>query len=705
MATRNTQHATRKSVLIGLMLCLIVLTFTALSMTRVRRNFESNTRDQGAYLQLGLDIRARQALTDGNRQPLYPALMSLFAEREWAYFTRAKLLSLGLGLAVLIAVFVLTARLANADVALLATLLVAVGERFLHASSQVMVETLLTLLFFLTWYFVVSQTSEVSENFGSLPWTVAGLCAGLAYLAKGTGQLLLIAVVLTAVITHRRRALTHRPLWAFVLAYFAVASVLLVYNARVYGNPFYNINTAHVMWLDTWEEVRVADKSALPTALTYLRTHSLGDVVRREWHGLGVVWGDVVAALAPLRAGALKRFLDSWWGVLAVAVALGGVALHRRRRPAVGQVGNFSREKLTFTLTLFALSYGLFAWYAQVASGPRFWLPVVPIIAVFLAEMAYSLGRDVPLPARLKPWAYGAVYAGLGAWLLALGAAYVPHLLDDPFASDRARNADVDAVLGWLAEGVAPGTVVIYGPSHSLPTWKYSDRLAFAEIPSDLAGWDGLQAYLHQRGARWLILDSQMLVRRDTMLGGHFGTYGGQIYFKTPPAGWALAYPYRGVPCDQCIFKLLDVEPIQHPLSIALGDHIRLLGYDLDAGTHNTQHATRDTQHAIRLTLYWQATDEITADYTVFTHLLGPGGRVRGQTDSQPIRGLWPTSRWLPGQTVADRYELTLAADAPPGDYRLEVGMYLLETMERLPVAGDTSGQNAVVLGTITVTD
>jgi hypothetical protein len=41
---------------------------------------------------------------------------------------------------------------------------------------------------------------------------------------------------------------------------------------------------------------------------------------------------------------------------------------------------------------------------------------------------------------------------------------------------------------------------------------------------------------------------------------------------------------------------------------------------------------------------------------------------------------------------IPDEYSLALPADAPPGDYGLEVGMYLLETAGRLE-AYDAAGQ------------
>ena len=37
---------------------------------------------------------------------------------------------------------------------------------------------------------------------------------------------------------------------------------------------------------------------------------------------------------------------------------------------------------------------------------------------------------------------------------------------------------------------------------------------------------------------------------------------------------------------------------------------------------------------------------------------------------------------------IRDEYTLDVPASLPPGDYRIEVGMYDPQTLERLPVAG-----------------
>jgi hypothetical protein len=80
------------------------------------------------------------------------------------------------------------------------------------------------------------------------------------------------------------------------------------------------------------------------------------------------------------------------------------------------------------------------------------------------------------------------------------------------------------------------------------------------------------------------------------------------------------------------------------------------------------------------------------AGYTVFTHLLDGESRIWGQQDSVPKAGTYPTTLWVEGEVVADEYEIVVKPDAPPGQYVIEVGMYLAQSGERLPVL-DELGQ------------
>jgi hypothetical protein len=78
----------------------------------------------------------------------------------------------------------------------------------------------------------------------------------------------------------------------------------------------------------------------------------------------------------------------------------------------------------------------------------------------------------------------------------------------------------------------------------------------------------------------------------------------------------------------------------------------------------------------------------------LFVQLLAPDGTLKGQIDVWPRDGTHPTSRWREGEIVEDTYVVHVDQDAPPGDYTIAIGWYLLETMERLPIL-DAEG-NAV---------
>jgi hypothetical protein len=142
----------------------------------------------------------------------------------------------------------------------------------------------------------------------------------------------------------------------------------------------------------------------------------------------------------------------------------------------------------------------------------------------------------------------------------------------------------------------------------------------------------------------------------------------------------------------------------QHSLEVNLGDKVRLLGYDLTAESY-------EPGQVIGLTLYWQALMAMEEDYTVFTHLLGPynplaNGPTWGGHDSPPGGGTYPTTVWEAGEIVIDEYRMPIQADAPLGEYQLEVGMYHLATMERLPVLDDSGAvrDDRILLGTLQLT-
>jgi hypothetical protein len=139
------------------------------------------------------------------------------------------------------------------------------------------------------------------------------------------------------------------------------------------------------------------------------------------------------------------------------------------------------------------------------------------------------------------------------------------------------------------------------------------------------------------------------------------------------------------------------VPAIAHPLSAQLGDGVRLLGYDLKpADGSNVPRAGVN----LRVTLYWQCIQPMDTSYTVFCHLAGADGKLGPQQDDLPCLGKCPTTGWVPGEVLTDEHTIVLPASLPPGPYTLLIGMYDVQTMRRLPVAG---GGDVVRAGSVDI--
>jgi len=111
------------------------------------------------------------------------------------------------------------------------------------------------------------------------------------------------------------------------------------------------------------------------------------------------------------------------------------------------------------------------------------------------------------------------------------------------------------------------------------------------------------------------------------------------------------------------------------------GDKIRLRDADYDANVYHPG-AT------VRLTLKWEAMRPMDEAYKVFVHVLGPNGLPIAQQDNEPLNGTYPTTRWQQGERVSDPYAIALPADLAPGEYAVEVGLYRISDLTRLPVLG-----------------
>ncbi|MHB8620374.1 MAG: hypothetical protein ACYDAG_12520, partial [Chloroflexota bacterium] len=115
---------------------------------------------------------------------------------------------------------------------------------------------------------------------------------------------------------------------------------------------------------------------------------------------------------------------------------------------------------------------------------------------------------------------------------------------------------------------------------------------------------------------------------------------------------------------------------VAHRLDLSVGSFGTLVGYDAGQATPG---------RSLPVTLVWQARATTPASYKVFVHVLDRQNHVVAQRDDFPAAGAMPTTFWLPGQVVVDRYRISLPRSLPSA-LRLEVGMYDPVSGKRVPL-------------------
>jgi len=118
------------------------------------------------------------------------------------------------------------------------------------------------------------------------------------------------------------------------------------------------------------------------------------------------------------------------------------------------------------------------------------------------------------------------------------------------------------------------------------------------------------------------------------------------------------------------------------PLDGRIADVAQVAGYALD----------KDSVRAgetLSITVYWRPEATTRQPYTVFVHLYDPASGSLAQVDTYPASGTYSTTVWVYDHVFADTYRLTLPAQLTAAhEAEIVLGLYDLETLQRLPVSG-----------------
>ncbi|MBN1953749.1 MAG: hypothetical protein JW900_01755 [Anaerolineae bacterium] len=139
--------------------------------------------------------------------------------------------------------------------------------------------------------------------------------------------------------------------------------------------------------------------------------------------------------------------------------------------------------------------------------------------------------------------------------------------------------------------------------------------------------------------------------------------------------------------------ELDGLQPLPSPARWANG--ARLIGY-VAAGEYRPG-------GTLRWTLVWQPLGTPTEDvnYHWFNHLVDGAGQMWGQADGPSML----PGYWRAGDTVLNWFEISIPADAPPGDYAMRVGLYRFPGLENIAVLDAENGPGAewIVIGSIPI--
>jgi mannosyltransferase len=355
-----------------------------------------------------------------------------------------------------------------------------------------------------------------------------------------------------------------------------------------------------------------------------------------------------------------------------IAAGLGLITVIRRRRPA------------SWLIVAYLLVPLILAWAVNPIMPffyARYLLLIAPAFYLLAACGVLAGGR------RWRPLVTIALLAGCCFGLFG-------YYTDDAYLKGRYGQ-----MMAYVEANAHPGDALILANQLQRPIFEYyqpQDLDAYFFPRYEYALEDprtahDLETIAAQHPRLWLVrFGNPAEYDPDGYLVRWLATHGSKAY----SGGW--------IDADLSLYVMAPADAdgtIQHPLRADVGDRVRLLGYTLSAG----QVAPGDT---LLLSLYWQALSPMTERYTVFTHLLDANNHIVAQMDGEPQGGALPTDRWTAGQVIQDNYALTVAGDAAPGPHVLEVGMYLLATLDRLPVHDPDTGAvlgDRVLLGSVEV--
>ena len=582
--------------------------------------------------------------------------------------------------------------------ALGAVAVIAFNPQFVLVSSSISNDNLIILLsVLLTWLAIrIAQSGMTARR-----TLIMAVVAAAAILTKLSAAVLILVLLVAMLI-----ARTPWRKWISTLAIVGgVGSILagwwFLRNIGLYGEP-----TGIRMWQQIWGWQSVAaNTSDIGVALQNLWTS--------YWGRFG--WGQIVLPSAV-------------YGALSIVGVLSLIGLVRNLHAWRTRAGSPASDALVpdadlCGLGILMLTLGLVLsaslWYGLVnpaGTAGRFWFPAIMPLGglMFYGLRGLYRSRQVHLDKWFVGGAYGLMIAlSLGSLIGVIAPAYAapePTTLETVRAQTRAvdiRFGDAAQLLGYqldrnrLTAGDEMHVMLCWQTRQPTATEVYFFLHLLGANNTIVARRESLPGLGRYPSTQWIpdrVFCDAVPVRVDEKAVGA-KVYDLEVGLVDLASGSRLpAISPAGVELQPAILTRIKVRALPQTAAtsmlpsgvIELGGQIRLMSSAIVPSVIRTH-------EGVSVTLIWQSIQVPAADYTVFVHLRDMGGNIVAQADSPPQAGTYPTSFWDAGETVVDDHPVAVPDNLPVGDYTVAVGLYRLDTGERLTIGQDSSASEFIL--------
>lgn len=533
---------------------------------------------------------------------------------------------------------------------------------------------------------------------------IAGLLLGVAMWTKPTagafiwGVVLLIALDFVRVRGQLRAWLPRFEVAAATgLACIPLGAVWYVRNILL-GHP--PLTLPHHSWLDL--ALRSGLEFGWPLlALTLLCLYlTFGPLNRRPdlrllWLAFMMIWAALLPTIIAPRRIVLTEWLLLGAGLLALTLTLWPY-LRDYATP-------LARRLIAVNSWAVALAFPYFVtWFYSYSYHYRLSFPIVPLMILPVATLLTCWLR----PQWLLVWSgwkrqlYGLVILAL---CLPGFLAVLPRynagwdwLWSGRFPDDLSRvetfNGALVALVRKISGGIVTRQEVIMAPGYQRLPFFFPDMdVRIEEAPTRLSELEGVDLYVFTQEAAWLYAEeghpnenqvTASMSRPNVM--NPISRYWDSNYFVH------LYYVY---PPQRRLRPQRNIAAVEK--TVMFGELAQLTATDLAS-------TTLTLTEPVRLRWVWHPVTTTEQDYMVYLHLYDETGDLVATWDEPPVRTelnynadpwvtYYSTRVWEPGEYIIERRWLTLPGGEydPEQDYRLVIGLYDLNTLERLPVYVD----------------